>query len=705
MRSSETINASGADEIVASRPLLLINRQGRVEWAVAAGGQAAAGQHCWEVLGCTAVSRRTCEAKQLFQPNATINRADDNAPAALYPNTCLILPGPNPPDELLIWGPHDQSPPLTRSLLHYLSTLASTVLPSDLLRGAELILELIRIATDADDCELFLADLYGKEILLAVCLGADRAALLKRSRFEPGDGLPGLAFAQGRPFTTLELAVEDRFARGDGPPAIRAFLSVPITAADGRVIGCIDLGWRRRDVPVQELAEMLWASMPQLGSAIYAAYWTYRQTLTPSGARESDPTLATLMQALHNAADADASSLVVWDEQNRKVQRSEFFGSAPPTCPWLASPDALPCSSRTNESCFRLLAMGKPGERGPGPCKQMQFDGASVCCIPIIGHHARTGRLLVGFRDRPSDDSGRLLVPLQIMAEQVGMHLPEPSTTMPIEVSAVPPLDIRCFGHFELAIGGQRLGPSSFRRRDALMLLKMLVLRAGKQLHRERLIDWLWPDASERAGLNRLHGVVHALRAVIEPHAAERRWTYLLNEAETYIFQPGESTSVDLISFQEYIALARRDLREGAFAAHATHYLEQAVELYRGDLYEDDQYSEWCYVERVALQQEFLDALASLARIYLTLGEARRAIDALRRALIYDPSREDLHNELIRCLVQQRRYNEAKDQVRECVLHLRETVGVEPSSETQRLYHALFNTGRNSAPGTPNGTD
>lgn len=279
------------------------------------------------------------------------------------------------------------------------------------------------------------------------------------------------------------------------------------------------------------------------------------------------------------------------------------------------------------------------------------------------------------------------------MLEQMGLHRQEPNASeiAVAHAPAIPRLQIRCFGHFEIAIDGQKLPSSTFQRRDALTLLKILVLRAGKQVHRAKINEWLWPDVDERVGVNRLHGVVHALRAAIEPDAAERRWKYVLNAGDTYTFCPDHSTSVDLIEFQKYLALAQNGLRDGYFTPNVTHYLEQAVELYRADLYEDDQYSEWCDVERTALQREFVDALAGLARSYLTLGDAKKAIHTLRRALVHDPSREDMHQELIRCLVRLKRYREAKEQVCDCVRHLREDLGVAPSADTQALYHSLVN--------------
>lgn len=663
-----------------------------MDWASTGSGEAAAGRRCWEILDCRSASCRHCDAIRLLPAQQETDDATFAPPAVGYPpDRCLVFPLSQPAKGLLIWGPQGRAAPTPWSMLRFLSNQVGAILSSDLVSGAETMLELIRIATQADDCELFLADLYGKEMLLTACVGADRALLLRHGRFEAGNGFPGLALATARPVTSPGIAPGDRLPEKETPQAKLAFISVPIPAPDGRVIGCLNLGWRRPEVPIQAIADALWATMSPVGSAICAAYWTYGQNIVQATAPGAAPSAAGSLRALVEAVGGSAGSLVMWDETNRQVQRSEVFGPTPPICPWLASPDAAPCASRTNASCFRLLAVGQPDAGTPGPCRQVQFDGTSVCCIPIVGHPTRTGRLLVGFRERLPEHAGRLLVPLQIMAEHLGMHLPERSAAPQVsgQELLLPLLDIRCFGHFELAIGDQKLAPASFPRRDALTLLKILVLRAGKQLHRQQLIDWLWPETDERSGLNRLHGVVHSLRGVIEPQAAERRWIYLLNEGENYCFVARNTVSVDLISFQDNLALARREARDGPFAPNATYYLEQAVALYRGDLYEDDQYRGWCDVERITLQREFIEALARLARIYLTHGEARRAIETLRRALVSDPSREDLHGELIRCLMGLRRYNEAKDQVRQCIRYLREEVGVEPSSETQHLYHAL----------------
>ena len=705
MRSRARSQADNDAVVLVSRPLLSVTREGKIVWAISGDPHTLPGGRCWETLACGAESRAQCMAEHTPTDgkNRSVGASIDGTRGVLA--TCLIaampdaLPaGPSASTaDLLIWGPAGQGTVHLGALLPVVAGLAGTWLSRDVIHGGVTALALFRTALDADCCELFLSDLYGKEMLLSGSVGCERPNRVERVRFEPGKGFPGLGFAPGEPLTTRSLVRDPRFRRQSGGGSgqesdLSSFISVPIVAPDGHTLGCLNFAWRRRDVPVEQLAQEVMVVMPQLGNALCAAYWILRERIVRTGAAGAGKQpLVAMLRALNETAGAQAASLVVWDERNRTVRQAKSFGTDPPNCPWLASPEASPCSSRENESQFRLMALSKPEQGWPEPCRQMRFDGDAVCCIPVTGRPGRTGRVLLGFERGTPAGPLQLLVPMHVMVEQIGLQLDEPGLAPAAEVHkpSLPQLKIRCFGHFELMLGEQDLPRSAFPRRDAITLLKMLVLRAGKQVHRERLIDWLWPGAGGASGVNRLHGVVHALRGVIEPHASERRWKYLLNEGDTYSFSPADSTFVDLIRFQEYLSLARRDQRDTGFAPQVAHYLEQAVELYRGDLFEDDEAPEWCDVERIALQREFVEALASLARIYSTLGEAKRAIDVLRRALSYDPGREDLHHDLIVNLVKLGRHKEAKEQISDCMRLLRDELGVEPTAETQRLYRTI----------------
>src|SRR3954471_2352524 len=73
---------------------------------------------------------------------------------------------------------------------------------------------------------------------------------------------------------------------------------------------------------------------------------------------------------------------------------------------------------------------------------------------------------------------------------------------------------IRLLGDFSVDIDGRRVGAVAWRRRHAAALVKLLALRPHRQLHRERVIDSLWPDLRVEEAAPRLYKAAHFARKV-----------------------------------------------------------------------------------------------------------------------------------------------------------------------------------------------
>ena len=58
---------------------------------------------------------------------------------------------------------------------------------------------------------------------------------------------------------------------------------------------------------------------------------------------------------------------------------------------------------------------------------------------------------------------------------------------------------ITLLGGFSADVGHGPVDPSAWRRRHAAALVKVLALAPGRRLHREQLMDMLWPELSRRA--------------------------------------------------------------------------------------------------------------------------------------------------------------------------------------------------------------
>src|SRR5215212_8933096 len=75
---------------------------------------------------------------------------------------------------------------------------------------------------------------------------------------------------------------------------------------------------------------------------------------------------------------------------------------------------------------------------------------------------------------------------------------------------------IRLLGDFEVSVGPRTINDASWRLRKAASLVKLLALAEGHRLHREQVMDLLWPDHAKKDASNNLRGALHAARRTID---------------------------------------------------------------------------------------------------------------------------------------------------------------------------------------------
>jgi len=67
-------------------------------------------------------------------------------------------------------------------------------------------------------------------------------------------------------------------------------------------------------------------------------------------------------------------------------------------------------------------------------------------------------------------------------------------------------------GGFRVSVGSRIIEASRWWLRKAGSLIKLLVLAEGHRLHRERIMDVLWPDLDTKSAASNLHRVLHFAR-------------------------------------------------------------------------------------------------------------------------------------------------------------------------------------------------
>jgi DNA-binding SARP family transcriptional activator len=99
-------------------------------------------------------------------------------------------------------------------------------------------------------------------------------------------------------------------------------------------------------------------------------------------------------------------------------------------------------------------------------------------------------------------------------------------------------LRIKLLGGFSVSAGSHTIQHNAWRLRKAAALVKLLALAPRYRLHREQVVDALWPDSGKKAASNSLRRTLHAARTALDPAGGSR---YLASENDSLVLCPGGS--------------------------------------------------------------------------------------------------------------------------------------------------------------------
>jgi DNA-binding SARP family transcriptional activator/tetratricopeptide (TPR) repeat protein len=219
-------------------------------------------------------------------------------------------------------------------------------------------------------------------------------------------------------------------------------------------------------------------------------------------------------------------------------------------------------------------------------------------------------------------------------------------------------------GRFGVEVKGRPIPASSWRKRRPIEVLAALALAPGGVLHREELIDRLWPEKDLEAGANNMHRALHDLRRVTDTDIVG---------LDRGVARLAENVWVDVDAFERAAAGSEKET------------LARAVGLYQGVLLPDDPYSDALAARREGLRQRFVDVGLRLAKLHHEASDHEACIDVLRRVLAHDAALEPAHRLLMRVLAESGRKSDALRQFAECSTALRARLDAAPSRETSEL--------------------
>jgi DNA-binding SARP family transcriptional activator len=227
-------------------------------------------------------------------------------------------------------------------------------------------------------------------------------------------------------------------------------------------------------------------------------------------------------------------------------------------------------------------------------------------------------------------------------------------------------LRIWLLGGFRVTVDGSPVADGSWRRNKAKAIVKLLALASGHRLHREQLMDLLWPDLAPEAAASNLRKAVYFARQALAPEHVRVHGEMLGLEAPRLW--------IDVEAFE---------------AAAEAADVKSAVELYGGDLLPEDRFEPWTEERRDQLHAWFARRLLERARELEAAGDVHAAVAALERLAAVDPLSEEAAIGVIRAHALAGQRHLALRWYRQLETRLADELGVEPGAEARQLYEAI----------------
>ena len=246
-------------------------------------------------------------------------------------------------------------------------------------------------------------------------------------------------------------------------------------------------------------------------------------------------------------------------------------------------------------------------------------------------------------------------------------------------------LRISLFRRFQVWLDQQVL--TSLNARKVQELFCYLLLYRHRPHPREALASLLWGGSSTAQSKKYLRQALWQLQAALDAQAELIDGRPLLVESDWVQFNTGVDFWLDVAAFEE--AAGRfRGVRGRDLDPPGARTLEQAVQLYRGDLLEG-WYQDWCLYERERLQNVYLAVLDKLMGYCEVHGDCETGLRYGLCILRYDRARERTHRRLMRLEYLGGDRTAALRQYERCVAALEEELGVGPAARTVALYEHI----------------
>src|SRR5262249_35370911 len=277
----------------------------------------------------------------------------------------------------------------------------------------------------------------------------------------------------------------------------------------------------------------------------------------------------------------------------------------------------------------------------------------------------------------------------EVLDSQVALR--ERASAQLVQEAATAPLadlTINLLGHVEIFRDPKRpFAADAWTTRRAHDILCFIATRRHRRASKDTIIDIFWGEADFDIVAKNFHPTVSHIRKALNSNQPLKQ-NFLLYRDGDYLLNPEFAYSIDIEEFDRLVAegdSARRAREQDRCIAH----YESAIKLYRGEFMHGC-YDDWVEEQRSYYHEQYLHMLETLAVAALGQEEWPRTLQPAHQILRDDPYREDIHCLVMRTHAAQGNRGAVKEQYETLRALLRKELGIEPASETQKVYRGLI---------------
>ena len=243
-------------------------------------------------------------------------------------------------------------------------------------------------------------------------------------------------------------------------------------------------------------------------------------------------------------------------------------------------------------------------------------------------------------------------------------------------------------GTFSSIVNGRAVSTKDWGRDKTMQLIQFFITsRKRKGLHKEQIIDRLWPESGFDESQRNFKIAYHGINKALEPNRKSREepkfvirqgLTYQLNSSKVWIDAEAFDQAIQIANYHHN---NRQEIAIGA--------LEFATEMYKGTYLPNRVFEDWSSLERERLQLLAINAMITLGE-YKIETNPDESIRLAQEALSIDHTWEEAYRLQMAAYTQKGNRPQVIKTFNACKSVLEDEFGIDPLPETIKLYNSVM---------------